>query len=91
MTSKEIKKLSRAEMMELLVAQSKENDQLKEALEQANQKLEEKERELSRMDAVVAATVAIYDTLQSYQSAVEKLLADDKRAERVPEAPAKPD
>lgn len=48
MTDKELKKLSRGELLELLIAQTEQNERLSTELEQANAKLHDKKYRLTR-------------------------------------------
>ena len=79
MTDKELKKLNRAQLLELLVDQSREIDRLQEALNEANQKLARRDLNLSKCGSIAEASLAITEIFDRAQEAADLYLTAAKR------------
>ena len=79
MTDKELKKLNRAQLLELLNDQSREIDRLQTALEEANKKLEMRELRIEQCGSIADASLAITEIFERAQEAADLYLAEAKR------------
>ena len=79
MTDKELKKLNRAQLLELLVDQSREIDRLQTALEDANKKLEKRELRMEQCGSIADASLVITEIFERAQEAADLYLAEAKR------------
>lgn len=79
MTDKELKKLNRSQLLELLVDQSREIDRLQSALNEANRKLAKRELDLSRCGSIAEASLAITEMFERAQEAADLYLIAAKR------------
>ena len=79
MTDKQLKKLKRADLLGLLVAQSKEIDRLKAELEETKQKLEDRDILINDCGSIAEASLAINRVLEGAQNAAELYLENVKR------------
>lgn len=69
MTDRELRKLSRADLLELLVEQMKENDQLHAQLEAAQEQLAERKIELDKAGSIAEASLQLNGVFQAAQDA----------------------
>lgn len=74
MTDKELRKLSRAELLEMLLIQTKEVERLKKELEEANLKLENRRILLEKSGSIAEAALALNDVFESAQRAADQYL-----------------
>ncbi len=74
MANKELKKLNRAELLELLVEQGKEIEQLRAELAQAKDKLSEREIMLDEAGSIAEAALKINDVFTAAQQAADQYL-----------------
>ena len=74
MTDKELKKLSKADLLSLLLTQSKEMDRLKEELAEARKQLEERSILLEKSGSLADASLAIFHVLEDAQKAADLYL-----------------
>lgn len=79
MTDKELKKLNRSQLLELLIDQSREIDRLQTALNEANQKLAQRELRLSQCGSIADASLAITEVFERAQEAADLYLKAAKR------------
>lgn len=79
MTDKELKKLSRAQLLELLVDQSREIDRLQKALDETNRRLERRDLKMSRCGSIADASLAITEVFERAQEAADLYLKAAKR------------
>lgn len=79
MTDKELKKLSREQLLELLVDQSREIDRLQAALDEANLKLARRDLNLSKCGSIADASLAITEIFDRAQEAADLYLTAAKR------------
>lgn len=69
MTDRELKKLSRADLLELLVEQLKENDQLRAQLEAAEKRLAQRKIELEKAGSIAEASLQLNGVFEAAQAA----------------------
>lgn len=87
MTEKDLKKLKRYQLLELLIAQTERADKLQERLELVEQKLAEREIEMSTLGSIAEASLHITGVFQSAQEAADQYLkAAKEHADRIEEA-----
>lgn len=79
MTDKELKKLTRAQLLELLLDQSREIDRLQAALDEANRQLAQRELALAKCGSIAEASLAITETFARAQEAADLYLDAAKR------------
>lgn len=80
MTEQELKKLSRLDLLELFVEQSREVEQLKAELEQANKKLEDRRMICEETGNIAEATLKINQIFEQCQKAADEYLASVRSA-----------
>lgn len=69
MTDKELRRLSRVELLELLIAQSKDIQELCEQLEEAQQKLKDREIAIEKAGSLAEASLALTDIFRKADEA----------------------
>lgn len=74
MTERELKKLSRSDLLELLLVQTKENELLKKKLEDAERALEERQLRLVRVGTLAEAMVEVNHVMEAAQAAADQYL-----------------
>ncbi|MEE1154853.1 MAG: DNA repair protein [Acutalibacteraceae bacterium] len=74
MTDKELRKLSRSELLEMLLIQSREVERLKSELEIANQKLENRKIILSESGSIAEAALKLNQIFEVAQNAADQYL-----------------
>ncbi|MEE1126510.1 MAG: DNA repair protein [Acutalibacteraceae bacterium] len=89
MTDKELRKLSRSELLEMLLIQSKEVERLKNELEEANRKLEDRRIILQESGSIAEAALKLNDIFEVAQKAANQYLesiksSGESSAERIP-------
>lgn len=80
MTEKELKKMKRPALLEILVSQSKEIDRLKAELEQKEKELEDRRIIIEKSGSLAEASLEIFHVLESAQKAADLYLENAKRA-----------
>ncbi len=78
MTDKELKKLSKADLLSLLVTQSKEMDRLKEELAETKKQLEDRSILVEKSGSLADASLAIFHVLEDAQKAADLYLENIK-------------
>ncbi len=86
MTDKELRKLNKSELLELLTIQSAENERLKRQLEEVQERLEEKTIRIERSGSIAEAALRINDMFEAAQRAADQYLynvklSSDRRGE----------
>lgn len=71
MTAKELKKLRRSDLLEMLLALRKENDQLRKQLEQAQKQLEDRKIEIENSGSLAEAVLRLNGIFEAAQAACE--------------------
>lgn len=79
MTDKELKKLKRAQLLEMLIEQSKEVDSLKKQLQEANEKLEDRRIMIESSGSIAEAALRLNGVFEAAQNAAEQYLENIKR------------
>ena len=79
MTEKELLKLKRSEMLEIMLAQSREIDSLREQLEEANAKVEDRELRLKDCGSIAEASLRLTNIFTEAQKAVDLYVENIKR------------
>ena len=79
MTEKELLKLKRSEMLEIMLAQSREIDRLREELEETRAKLEDKEIRIEKAGSIAEASLRLTSIFEEAQKAVELYVENMKR------------
>ena len=79
MTEKELLKLKRSEMLEIMLAQSREIDRLREELEEAKAKVEDREIRLRESGSIAEASLRLTNIFEDAQKAVELYVENMKR------------
>lgn len=74
MTEKEMKKLSRAELLELLLVQTREAERLRGELEETRSQLEERRLQISEAGNLAEAVLEINSVMEFAQAAAEQYL-----------------
>ncbi len=85
MTDKELKKLSRAELLEMLIEQSKEVASLKQQLQEANEKLEDKKIKIENAGSIAEAALQLSGVFEAAQKAADLYLGNIKLQEDIPD------
>lgn len=79
MTNKEMKKLSRAELLEMLIEQSKRVKELETQLDEANRKLNERAIILQNAGSIAEASLQLSDIFETAQKAADLYLESIKK------------
>lgn len=74
MTEKELKKLNRYQLLELLVMQTERADKLQEKVEELEARLEERNLNLSKMGSIAEAAIHINGVFEASQQAADLYL-----------------
>ena len=87
MTEKELKKLNRYQLLELLIVQTERADKLQAKLETAEKHLFNQELKLSSLGSIAEASLQLSGVFQSAQEAADMYVdAARKRADEIEEA-----
>ena len=89
MTGKELKKLSRTELLEMLLQQVEENERLRDELDQANARLEERALVMERSGSMAEAAMRLNGVFDQAQRAADDYLKGIRLANAEPEAYAR--
>ena len=79
MTDRELKKLTRAELLEMLLAQTKERQRLEEELEKVKAALAEKELKVASAGSIAEAALALNGVFEAAQKAADQYLENVKQ------------
>lgn len=74
MTNKELKKLSRADLLDLLLVQTRETERLKKKLLEMEKELEDRQIRMSTVGTLAEAMVEINGVMASAQAAADQYL-----------------
>ena len=69
--NKELKRLSRSELLELLIAQTKKNEKLTEQLDEAKQKLEDRSMAVAEAGSLAEASLQVGGVFEAAQQAID--------------------
>lgn len=78
LTEKEMKKLSRADLLELLIAQTKETDRLRARLNEAEKQLEDRRITIENCGSIAEASLQLSGIFEVAQSAADEYLENVK-------------
>ena len=79
MTDKELRRLSRSELLEMLIAQTEENSQLKIRLEQAEAQLRDRRIEIDKAGSLAEAALSLNGVFQAAEAAAQHYLENIQR------------
>ena len=79
MTEKELLKLKRSDLLEIMLAQSQEIDSLRRQLDEANAKLADREIRLSESGSIAEASLRLPNIFEEAQKAVDLYVDNMKR------------
>lgn len=79
MTEKDLKKLNRQELLEVLLAQSKKIDRLQAQLREAQEKLTERELTISEAGSIAEASLVLNNVFADAQKAADQYLENIRR------------
>lgn len=82
MTEKELRRLSRAELLEMLLAQTEENRQLKKELQEAEEALENRRIAIEESGTMAEAALRLNGVFEAADRAVQQYLENKERAMR---------
>ncbi len=82
MTEKELKRLSRVELLEMLLAQTKENQKLKKQLQEAQEALSDREIAIEKAGTMAEAALLLNGVFEAADQAARQYL--ENIARRVP-------
>ena len=79
MTDKELRHLSRSELLEMLIAQTEENDRLKIKLEQAEAQLRDRKIAIDKAGSLAEAALSLNGVFQAAEAAAQQYLENIQR------------
>lgn len=79
MTDRELKKLSRADLLELLLKETQENEKLRAQLEEANKKLEDRDILIQNTGSLAEAAMKMNGVFEAADRAVRQYLENVRR------------
>lgn len=79
MTNKELKRLKKLDLLELLLTQSRENEQLKQQLAEAETKLTGRQLELEEAGSIAEAALRLSGIFQTAQDAADQYMENIQR------------
>ena len=79
MTDKELRKLTRAELLEMLISQMKENERLQEQVEELAAQLEDRRIMLEEAGSIAEASLRLNGVFQAAEKAAQQYLDNIKR------------
>lgn len=82
MNKKDLKHLRRSQLLELLIEQTKENNELRIQLEAANAKIAEKEIQLSNAGTIAKASLELNGVFEAAQNAADQYIENIRRMEK---------
>lgn len=79
MTDKELQRLNRGELLQMLIAQMEENKDLKEQLEEARNQLEDRQITIEKSGSLAEAALALNGVFQAADTAAREYLENIRR------------
>lgn len=79
MTDKELRRMSRSELLEMLLTQMEENEALKSRLEQAEAKLQDRVISIEESGSIAEAALKLNDVFQAAENAAQQYLENIQR------------
>lgn len=74
MTDKELQKLSRSELLEMLIAQTEENDRLKHRLDEAEARLKDRQIAIENSGSIAEAALSLNGVFEAADKAAKQYL-----------------
>ena len=74
MTDKELQKLSRSELLEMLIAQTEENDRLKHQLNEAEARLKDRQIAIENSGSIAEAALSLNGVFEAAEKAAKQYL-----------------
>lgn len=74
MTDKELRKLSRADLLELLLVQTRETERMKQRIRELEQKLEQRQFRLAEIGSLAEAMLEVNGVVEAAQRAADQYL-----------------
>lgn len=82
MTDKELRRLSRAELLEMLLAQTEENDRLRKRLAEVERALDDRRIEATRAGSLAEASLRLNGVFRAADEAANQYLENVRRLAR---------
>lgn len=79
MTDRELKRLSRSELLEMLIAQMEENEKIRMELEKVREKADSRQITIDRAGSIAEAALALNGVFEAAQAAAEQYLENIRR------------
>ena len=79
MTDKELQKLTRQDLLELLLVSKKENEALRQELEQLRGSKDEKQLRLEKIGSIAEASIVVNGVFEAAQAAADQYVLNVKR------------
>ena len=79
MTDRELRKLSRAELLELLLEESRENERLRAQLQEMNEKLADRAIRIERAGSIAEAALQLNGVFQEAEEEAAQYLENVRR------------
>jgi len=79
MTDRELRRLSRSELLEMLIAQTTENDQLKTRLAQAEAQLRDRRIAIDKAGSIAEAALQLNKVFEAADRAAQQYLENVRR------------
>ena len=74
MTEKDLRKLNRAELLEMLIAQGKEMEELRAQMDKMQRKLDDRQIHLNRAGSIAEASLQLNGVFEAAQAAAQQYL-----------------
>lgn len=86
LTEKELKKLNRYQLLELLILQTRRADKLQAKLEEAEKQLNERQLQMAELGSIAEASLQLSGVFQAAQTAADRYIEEaKKKAEEIEE------
>lgn len=82
MTDKELRKLNRRELLELLLEQSRENERLREELEQTKEQLNSRKIQIEEAGSIAEAALKLNGIFEAAEEAARQYLENVRGLEK---------
>lgn len=79
MTEKELRKLNRYQLLELLVMQTEQNQALRDQVTQLQQQLEQRQARIEKLGSIAEASLQLSGVFEAAQKAADDYLAAARR------------
>lgn len=79
MTDKELRKLKRSELLQMLIVQIEENERLKHLLEEQRHQLEDRQIAIEQAGSIAEAALMLNGVFEAAQSAAQQYLENVQR------------